>query len=136
MKNKILILLLSILIVLMNGCSEKVTNSVTFKNMASGTIYVNFLGEIFTIGSGQSQTIRDIPKGNYSYQTSFDVPANVTGSSSEGATKATVEIKASTKISVLYTSVLQGTGTQLNYVLIATISSSDKVTITSDGDGG
>lgn len=44
-----------------------------------------------------------------------------------------VEMNADTKITVLYTSSIQETGTQLNYIISASISSNDKVTTPTGG---
>ena len=47
------------------GCKSTVTNSVTFKSIAIGNMYVNFMGETFTIVPNGSKTVRNIPKGQY-----------------------------------------------------------------------
>lgn len=120
----ILLILFSLLFL---NCDEEVHNSITFRNLASGDVYVNFFGEVFTVRTGASQTVRDLPHGLFSYSTTYEIPAGVQSSSTEGAVSGEVQINADTKIMVLYSSALQGTGTQLTYVLSATISTNDKV---------
>jgi len=109
-------------------CSSTIPNEVVFKNLASGAVYVNFLGEVLSLKSGASKIIKDIPKGTYSYETSFEVPAIADGASTEGAVSGDITVNPGTKVQVLYTSRFQGTGTQVNYIIGATISSNDKVT--------
>lgn len=128
MNRKIFLTVIFSILIASSGCELKVDNSVTFKNLASETVYVNFLGKVFTLKSGQMQIIKEIQKGTYAYETAYEVPSGVTGGSTQGAVSGTMEIKAQTNVYVLYTSQIVGTGLTVNYVLSATISSSDKVT--------
>jgi hypothetical protein len=111
----------------LGGCKTTVTNSVTFKSIALGNMYVNFMGETFTVVPNGSKTVRNIPKGTYTYSTSYDIPSGVTSVAISGAVNGSVEVNADTKITVLYSSSIQGTGEQKNYIVSATISSNDKV---------
>ena len=106
--------------IFINGCSAKVNNSVTFKNLALGTVYVNFRGDAITVNPGSSATVQEIPKGTYNYDTNFSLPADAIGGSAQGAIKGTLIITAGTKISILYTSTLINGA----YILYATVSSS------------
>ncbi len=123
-KSAILLILFSLIFL---NCNEEVHNSITFRNLASGDVYVNFFGEVITVRTNASQTVRDLPQGVFSYSTTYEKPAGVQSSSTEGAVSGEIEFKADTKIMVLYSSSLQGTGTQLTYIISATISSNDKV---------
>ncbi|MFA6597024.1 MAG: hypothetical protein WCS69_04815 [Ignavibacteriaceae bacterium] len=116
-----------------SGCKTTVTNSVTFKSIAIGNMYINFMGETFTLVPNSSKTVRNIPKGSYTYATSYDIPAGVTNASTNGAVNGSVQLDADTRITVLYTSSIQGTGTTLNYIVSASISSNDKVTTPTGG---
>jgi len=109
-----------------SGCKTTVTNSVTFKSIAIGNMYVNFMGETITVVPNGSKTVRNIPKGTYNYATSYDIPSGVTSASTMGAVSGPVVMNADTKITVLYSSSLQGTGATLNYIISASISSNDK----------
>ena len=109
------------------GCKSTVTNSVTFKSIAIGNMYVNFMGETFTIVPNGSKTVRNIPKGTYNYSTTYDIPSGITSVSTNGAVSGPVIMNADTKITVLYSSSIQGSGEQKNYIINASISSNDKV---------
>jgi hypothetical protein len=107
--------------IFINGCSAKVNNSVTFKNLSQGTVYVNFRADAIPVSPGNSSIVQEIPKGIYNYSTTFSVPAGVISSTSQGAVSGNLNIVAETKILIIYSSTLiNGT-----YTLIATISSSD-----------
>jgi hypothetical protein len=107
--------------IFINGCSGKVNNSVTFKNLALGTVYVNFRGEAIIVTPGNSIVVQEIPKGSYNYATTFSIPAGAIGGSTQGDVKGTLIITAGTKITILYSSTLINGA----YILFATISSSD-----------
>ncbi|NCQ16703.1 MAG: hypothetical protein COZ80_08570 [Ignavibacteria bacterium CG_4_8_14_3_um_filter_37_9] len=124
--RKIFIVIIGLFLFL-GGCKTTVTNSVTFKSIAIGNMYVNFMGETFTLVPNGSKTVRNIPQGTYNYSTAYDIPDGVTSASTSGAVNGPVEMNADTRITVLYSSSLQGTGATLNYIVSATISSNDKV---------
>jgi len=107
--------------IFINGCSGKVNNSVTFKNLSQGTVYVNFRAAAIPVAPGNSSIVQEIPKGIYNYSTTFSVPAGVISSTSQGAVSGNMTIVAETKILIIYSSTLVN-GT---YTLFATISSSD-----------
>ena len=109
---------------LINGCSGKVNNSVTFKNLASGTIYVNFRGSAVTVNSGGSTAITEIQKGTYTYSTTYSIPAGALTTSTQGDVKGSITLNAGTKILIIYSSTLING----QYVLYATLSSSDSQT--------
>ena len=82
---------------------------------------VNFRAKDIKIKVGQKVAINEIPKGTYTYATSFSNPVGATSISSLGDVTGTVVLKAGTKILVIYTS------TFINgvFTLSATLSSSD-----------
>jgi hypothetical protein len=107
--------------IFINGCSGKINNSVTFKNLSQGIVYVNFRGEAIAVTTGNSTMVQEIPKGTYNYSTTYSVPAGVISSSAQGPVTGNLTIAAETKILIIYSSTLiNGT-----YILFATISSSD-----------
>ena len=107
--------------IFINGCSGKVNNLITFKNLSQGNIYVNFRGEAIPVTTGNSSIVQEIPKGIYNYATTFSVPAGVISSTSQGAVSGNLTIVAETKILIIYSSTLiNGT-----YTLFANLSSSD-----------
>jgi len=118
---------------LLNGCKTTVTNSVTFKSIALGNLYVNFMGETILLAPNSSKTVRNMAKGTYNYSTSYEVPAGITNVSTQGPVSGPVTVNADTKITVLYSSSIQGTGEQQSYIVSASISSNDKVTTPTGG---
>lgn len=130
--RRILVVIIG-LFLFIGGCKTTVTNSVTFKSIAIGNMYVNFMGETITVVPNSSKTVRNITKGTYTYSTSYDRPAGVTSVATDGAVNGSVTLSADTKITVLYSSAIQGSGEQLTYVVSASISSNDKVTTPTGG---
>lgn len=90
-------------------------------------MYVNFMGENFTIVPNGSKTVRNIPKGTYTYSTTYDIPSGITSVSTNGDVNGSVVMNADTKITVLYSSSIQGSGEQKNYIINASMSSNDKI---------
>ncbi len=113
--------------VFLSGCSSTINNSITFKNLASGDVYVNFRGSLITIPAGQTSSINQIPNGTYNYSTTYSIPAGATSSSSVGNLSGSLVIKAGTKILFVYSSTLQ---TNV-YVISITVSNSDNQNSTS-----
>ena len=124
--RKIFIVIIGLSLFL-TGCKSTVTNSVTFKSVAMENVIVNFMGETFTVAPNSSKTVRNIAKGTYEYSTTYLVPSGIKTSSVSGAVSGPVVMNADTRITVLYSSSIQGTGDQLSYIISATISSNDKV---------
>jgi hypothetical protein len=105
------------------GCSSSINNSITFKNLSDGDIFINFRGSEITVAAGQTTVVSNIPKGTYNYSTTYTVPAGVTGSSAQGNMSGTVTLNAGTKIQLIYASIiLNGT-----YTISVTVSDSDKL---------
>lgn len=124
--RKIFIVIIG-LTLFITGCKSTVTNSVTFKSIALDNVIVNFMGETFTVAPNSSKTVRNIAKGTYEYSTTYVIPSGIKTSSELGAVNGPVAMSADTRITVMYSSSIQGTGDQLSYIIRATISSNDKV---------
>jgi len=109
------------------GCSND--NKLTIQNMAQCPIYINFLGTVDSVFSGESYPVNNIPNGTYQYSTTYAIPNNVTSSSVSGdaASGQLIFEKNNTKVLLLYSSTTL-TGV---YTLSATQSSSDPVSATS-----
>ncbi len=114
--------------IIYSGCNTSVNNSITFKNLATGDIIVNFRGQDVSVAAGSTGEVKEIPEGTYLYATTFSIPAGATSSTTTGDVSGQVVIKAGTKILILYSSTL------INgvYTLSATISNSDskKISVT------
>ena len=76
MKKRSLISLVFIFaFILIGGCNSSVDNSITFNNMATQQIIVNFRGQDYVIPSNQSVVVKEIDKGTYTYATSYSLPS-------------------------------------------------------------
>jgi len=116
--------LLMLLSVSFFSCSNSVENSITFENNALGDMLVNFRGSKVDVPSGSSVTLSDIDKGEFQYETIYELPPGTTGSSLEGEGAGTFIMKAGTKVLVIYTSTfLSGT-----YTVYVSVTSSDDQT--------
>jgi hypothetical protein len=130
MKYRLLLGLLSaVLVILFAGCNAKVHNGVSFTNKSMGDVYVNFRGGIIAVPSGTTKTVDEIPQGTYNYNTTYAVPTGASGSSAQGAVTGDLTFQAGTHIQILYSSTMING----NYILYATVSSSDDVNGTTTG---
>jgi hypothetical protein len=86
------------------SCSDSVNNSITFQNLASNDVYVNFRGSKVDVPSGSTVTLKDIDKGEFQYDTIYEIPDGATSSSVEGEGTGTIIMDAGTKVLVIYTS--------------------------------
>lgn len=119
-----LLLLTAISLSFLSGCSETVDNRITFKNDALYKVYVNFRASLITVEPGASAYLINVPKGTYTYETTFEVPPDpditaTTGDNLSGE----VNLTAGTKILIYYTSTLN----ESIYTLFATITTSDNI---------
>lgn len=136
MKRKIKLSLIIILTAFISySCSNSVDNSLTVRNMAAETVHLNFRGSLITAPSGTTQIRKEIPKGNFEYSTVYEIPAGVSSASTQGPVEGVFRIKAGTHILIVYSSTISegggsggGQGT-LTYLLSATVSSSDTVSV-------
>lgn len=113
--------LLAICMSFLTGCDNSDLNSLTIKNAASNKIYVNFRGSLIGVLPGETMVLKDIDRGTYTYETTFEVPAGTISAKSEGAVDGQVSLNAGSKILIVYSSIFSD-GT---YTLSATISTSD-----------
>jgi len=124
MNTKVIFSLLIFLSVTFLSCSDSVNNSVTFQNLASNNVYVNFRGSKVDVPSGSIVTLKDIDKGEFQYETIYEIPAGATSSSVEGEGTGTIIMDAGTKVLVLYTS----TFVESAYTLFISITTSEDQT--------
>lgn len=88
------------------SCSSDSGTSLTLKNMAAGSIYLNFRGEITTVAAGKTVILSDLPKGTYSYVTTYSVPASATSSTAVGELDGEIIVKPGTEVLIFYSSTL------------------------------
>jgi hypothetical protein len=109
------------------GCSSSVNNSIELRNLAWGEIHFNFRGEVIKVPAASAReqvvTLRELPKGKFEYSTTFEIPANATESSADGALNGVVDIDAGTKILILYSS----TFSDGKYNIYATLSTNEPI---------
>ncbi len=118
--KKILVVLF-IAILTFGGCSSKYETNLTLKNMAAGAIYLNFRGEVITVPAGKTVILKDLPKGTYAYITTYSVPANASSSSAIGDLDGEIDVKAGSKVFILYSSTFE----ENRYIIYASRTSSD-----------
>ena len=120
-KILILLLLTSLCAITFISCSTDVNNGITFKNLASGDIHVNFRANLTTVKAGEEVTLSNLPMGTFEYNTTYEIPAGVQSSQAEGDLAGELDITAGTKILIVYASVVQ----EGVYKISATKTSSD-----------
>lgn len=123
--KKLLILLavIPLALITFQNCSTTVDNRLTFQNLASNDVYINFRATLTHVPAGQTVELTEIPKGSFDYETTYEVPVNATSSKTEGAVSGTLDIKAGTKILIVYSSII----VEGEYILSASISNSDDI---------
>lgn len=115
------IFVLFLFVFIFAGCDSDLENKFTFKNYSAGKVLINFRGSLHTVEAGASYTINEVPKGTYSYVTTYQVPPGTESSSAIGDVEGNVIFNASTRILVVYSS----TFVDGAYTIYATISSTD-----------
>ena len=120
-KILVLFVLTSLCAITFISCSTSVDNGITFKNLASGDIHINFRATLTTVRAGEEVMLSGLPKGSYEYNTTYELPAGITSSTADENVSGQVDIKAGTKILIVYSSVIEGD----IYKLFATKTSSD-----------
>jgi len=113
------IIFLLFIALLSAACSDTVGTKLTFKNFASGKIYVNFRANLINVNSGETVILKDIPQGTYSYETTFEVPPGATSALTDGAVSGQLDFTAGTEFLIVYSS----TFADSVYTLSASLSS-------------
>ncbi|MEE9449219.1 MAG: hypothetical protein V3V72_04135 [Ignavibacteriaceae bacterium] len=127
-KILILFVLTSLCAITFISCSTSVNNGITFNNLASGDIHINFRATLTTVKSGETVTLSNLPKGTFEYNTTYEIPAGMQFSQEEGDISGQLDIRAGTKILIVYSSaILEGV-----YTISATKTSSDDLSDTGD----
>ncbi len=116
-----IITFLAISMSFLSGCSDTVGNKITFQNFASNKVFINFRASLITVDAGKSVDITEIPKGKFSYATTYEVPPGTLSSTAEGDVAGEIELSAGTKVLIVYSS----TFAQGVYTIGATKTTSD-----------
>lgn len=114
-------LLISLSLTLLS-CSDGPINKISLQNIADGDVYLNFRGSQTLVPSGSTIELQDIDKGEYEYETVYEVPLGATGFSAEGEMSGSFILGAGTKVLVIYSSVFDEEG---NYTIYASVTTSD-----------
>lgn len=128
MNTKIIFFFLIVLSLGFLSCSDTVDNSVTFQNLASNDVYVNFRGSRVEVPSGATVTLTEIDKGEFQYETIYEIPTGTTSSSVEGEGAGTIIMDAGIKVLVIYTS----TFIENAYTLYVSVTTSADQTVVVD----
>lgn len=124
MKYALISFLLITLSLTLINCSDGPINKITLQNNADGDVYLNFRGSQTLVPSGSTIELQDIDKGEYEYETVYEVPSGATSFSAEGEMSGTLILTAGTKILVIYSSVFS----EGSYSIFASVTSSDDLT--------
>jgi hypothetical protein len=128
MRQKLTYLSFVLLAFILLNCSEGVDNSITFQNMASGDVFVNFRGSKVDVPSGSTVVLEDIDRGEFQYETIYQIPSGTTNSSVEGEGAGTIIMDAGINVLVIYTSTfVDGT-----YTLYVSVTTSEDQTVEED----
>jgi len=127
MKRLITLLSASILfVVLFQGCSTTLENKITIKNLAAGSVNMNFRASLVSVDSGNSTELKDVPKGTYGYETIYEIPTGTSSVVEEGPLSGEFILNAGTKILVVYTSNIDEEGV---YTISVSITTSEDQTV-------
>lgn len=99
-----IITILTISMSFLSGCSETVSTKITFQNFASNKVFINFRASLITVNAGESVEITDIPRGQYAYATTYEIPFGATSSTAEGDVSGEIELSAGTRVLIVYAS--------------------------------
>jgi hypothetical protein len=125
MKQKLTFLSIILLSVVMLSCSEGVDNSISFQNLASNAVFVNFKGSKVDVPSQATVVLKDIDRGEFEYETIYEIPAGTTSSTVEGEGAGTITMDAGVDVLVIYTS----TFIDGSYTLYVSVTTSEDLTI-------
>jgi len=120
--HKILFPVLIVFALILSSCESDLDNAVTIKNLSAGELFINFRGNYYTVvpSNTSNYIIKDIPKGSFSYATTYEVPADVP-SSVEGPASGTLAFRQNTKVLMIFSS----TFADSTYKLYVTLSSNE-----------
>jgi hypothetical protein len=131
-KNVILIPLLLVFGLVLSSCEGELKNSFTFRNLSMGKLYINFRATIHEVPVGETLIVKDVPKGTYTFSTTYEVPQNAVSSSALGDASGSVIFKQNTRAFILYSSTITEEGA---YTLFATLTTSEDLTVDEEPTG-
>jgi len=120
-KNKILLPVLIVFALFLSSCESSLNNTFTFRNLSAGKLLINFRAGIVEVPVDKTVTIKDVPKGTFTFSTTYEVPPGTVSSTVLGDASGSVTFKQSTRVLVLYSSTFSDSA----YTLYASLTSSD-----------
>jgi hypothetical protein len=126
MKHILISFLLISLSLTLLSCSDGPINKIILQNIADGGVYLNFRGTQTFVPSGSTIELQDIDKGEYEYETVYELPFGTTSFAAEGEMSGSFILGAGTKVLVIYSSVFDEEG---KYTIYASVTTSDDQSI-------
>jgi len=120
-KTIILFAIISLSVITLISCSNTAGNKLTFNNLASNAVYVNFRAELIPVAPGEEVSLIDVDLGTYAYETTFELPAGAVSGQAEGDVSGELELRAGTNILIVYSSAILSDV----YILSASMTTSD-----------
>ena len=120
-KTIILFAIISLSVITLVSCSNTAGNKLTFNNLASNAVYVNFRAELIPVAPGEEVSLIDVDLGTYAYETTFELPAGAVSGQAEGDVSGELELRAGTNILIVYSSAILSDV----YILSASMTTSD-----------
>lgn len=138
MKKQIILLLTVVVISLITftSCEPFIENKITIRNESDGIVWVNLKAQIHEVNPGAVLILNDFDRGNYEFETIYQVPVAVSTSKAEGDVAGTMNLIGGTEIFLLYTSVLTVSQSSSTYTLYGSMTSSDDITRPDPFDDG
>ena len=136
-KNLIIFFSLFIIsLISFTSCEPFIENKITIKNEADGTVWLNLKAKLHEIAPGDVLVLNDFDRGEYEFETIYEVPFGVTSSSTEGEVAGTMNLIGGTEIFLIYTSTVSVSGSNSTYTLFGSMTSSDDVNRINPFDNG
>lgn len=124
MKQIVIYLTLITLSVGLLSCSDGPINTIRVENWADENVHLNFKGSLTDVPAlppGEGIELTNIMKGEYEYETIFDVPIDATSFEASESCAGTLILNAGTKVLIIYVS----TFIDGKYSISASITTSD-----------
>lgn len=123
MKHILTSFFLVMLLFTLLSCSDGPINTIRIENRASNDLSINFKGSLTDVPAGATVELTDIMRGEYEYETIFEIPGGATSFEASESCAGTLLLNAGTKILIIYTSVFDGS----LYSISASITTSDNL---------
>jgi hypothetical protein len=115
--------------VITGSCSKYKDNTITITNESASHIVFNFRSALYTVNSNSNLTIKEIPNGTFSYETTYSRPAIATSSSVNGDGAGDLAFNwDDTHVQIYYSSLLLDDAYTLNVSITSNVSSAEVTT--------